>query len=99
MLISNMNSKRGNPVANQYVISENNKVTFQSYASTIAIVDYEKKTITIGEDWDYSKTTHKYRNAFFDGLGFTVLNNTADMRKALNKGKYNDFTIIKAWEV
>ncbi len=99
MLITSMRSRKGNPVANQFVITEGNKVTFQSYASTIATVDHNKKTISIGEDWDYSKTTDKYRNMFFEGLGFNDISNTTALRKAINKGKYNDYTIIKTWEV
>ena len=93
MLISNMQSSRGNAVANQFVITDGNKVSFQSYASRIATVDHTAKTIELGEDWHYSRTTDKYRNYFFDGLGFKGLNTTAGMFKAIKAGNYNGYTI------
>ena len=93
MLISNMQSSRGNAVANQFIITDGNKVSFQSYASLIATVDHTAKTIELGEDWNYSRTTDKYRNYFFDGLGFHGISSTADLRKAIKAGQYNGYTI------
>lgn len=53
-------------VANQFIIESGNKITFQSYASNIATIEVRdgKQIVTIGKDWDYSKTTGKYRNRF-----------------------------------
>jgi len=55
-----VNSNTGRNVINQLVIKGENKVTFQSYDSTIAILDEAKNTLTIGKNWDYSNTTRKW---------------------------------------
>ena len=64
--VYNMESPNGNKVANQFVIESDDEsiVSFQSYSSTIATINHNDNTITIGRDWDYSNTTRKYRNAF-----------------------------------
>lgn len=67
MRVYNMVSPRtGREVANQFIIEGEGKVTFQSYNSMIAEIDYKNQTLTIGTAWDYSTTTGKYRNAFFN---------------------------------
>ena len=67
MTVENMVSTRtGNPVANQFVITGNGTTTFQSYNSTIAVIDWNERTVKVGNDWNYSTTTGKYRNSFFD---------------------------------
>ena len=48
---------------NQFIIyMDDGSVAFQSYNSIIAVK--KNGTITLGKDWDYSKTTGKYRNMF-----------------------------------
>lgn len=80
MKVINMTSKRGNKVANQFIIRENGKEIFQSYDSIIAIRD--NTGITLDERyWDYSKTTGIYRNQF---LG----ENKAETQKKINQGIY-----------
>lgn len=68
MKVKNMTSnKTGREVANQFIITDENKVVFQSYNSTICIIDYNKKGaehVTLGADWDYSNTTRKYLYQF-----------------------------------
>lgn len=88
-----MNSPRtGKPVANQYIITEKGGIlgnfikreTFQSYDSVIAIVTYwEDKTETVLDvnDWDYSRTTSKYRNEF---LG----ESTKETQAKIDSGEY-----------
>ena len=50
---------------NQFVIyGDNNEVTFQSYDSTIAII--EGGELTLGIDWDYSNTTLRHLYAFLE---------------------------------
>lgn len=49
-------------VINQYVIVCGDMTIFQSYESIIAIKT-PTKTI-LGKNWDFSKTTGKYRNLF-----------------------------------
>lgn len=58
---------------NQFIITGGDAiVTFQSYNSIIAKID-KKGTLTLGDDWDYSKTTLKHLylfiNDYFNLLG------------------------------
>ena len=54
----------GRPIANQFIISTDDVVYFQSYRSVIAKKELNG-TITLDRDyWDYSVTTGKYRNQF-----------------------------------
>ena len=65
MKVRNMESPRtGRPVANQFIIVDDNKLVFQSYDSMIVTWDKATSTLTFGKDWDYSTTTAKYRNEF-----------------------------------
>lgn len=67
MKVRNMESPRtGRPVANQFVISDDHRMIFQSYDSMIVDIDFAHSTITFGRDWNYSTTTSKYRNQFLD---------------------------------
>lgn len=52
-------------VPNQFVIRTDEGTYFQSYDSIIALIDTSGK-VTLGEDWNYSKTTGKYRNKFLN---------------------------------
>lgn len=63
MKIQNIYSTAGNPVANQFVITDGTRRVFQSYGSIICINDNGKITLDVNF-WDYSKTTGKYRNLF-----------------------------------
>lgn len=96
--VFNMTSPRtGNPVANQFIIDDGNKITFQSYESTIAVIDYDNRTITIGSDWNYSMTTGKYRNAFFE----EYVPELADKRAIESAKRIYDncgeFTLVTRW--
>lgn len=84
MLVSNMvSNKTGHAIPNQHIIEgihgNYNYELFQSYASPIAL-KYLGIT-AIFENWDYSKTTGKYRNQF--------LNDTkAETQKKIDSGEY-----------
>jgi len=82
MKVENMTSTRGNKVANQFIIvDDNNDKTFQSYNSVIA-KKINNGLIYLDEYfWDYSVTTGKYRNQF---LGEGI----ADTRKKIEQGVY-----------
>lgn len=54
----------GAPVANQYIISDDEHIAFQSYRSLVAVYDGVNDVLTLGCDWDYSKTTMKYLAVF-----------------------------------
>lgn len=97
--VQNLKSTRtGEKVANQFLIinETDNTETFQSYDSTIAIVDWNEKTIKIGNDWNYSTTTGKYRNVFFDMMNFPDIANTKGMKKAVEKARKQGFALIQS---
>ena len=103
MHVTNMNSPRtGKPVANQFIITDGDTTVFQSYNSTIATIDRKHGTITLGEDWDYSVTTGKYRNLFFEGEDLTDLASKAGILAALESDGYatddycNEFIVTLA---
>ena len=82
----NMTSRRGNEVANQFIIRDTNKqgglkaLYFQSY-DTIIVKVTNKHTYLDSFYWDYSATTGKYRNDFLnEGI--------ADTRKKIKNGEY-----------
>jgi hypothetical protein len=76
MKVQNMTSSRGNAIANQFIITDNNGIyrAFQSYDSLIVEVKTiphptikggHKDVIKLDSKyWDYSRTTGKYRNQF-----------------------------------
>ena len=90
MKVQNMTSNKGNKIANQFIIHNDNEEYFQSYSSIIAkkvtqwFFNYEKKETKIFLDekfWDYSTTTGKYRNQFLnEGI--------AETRKKIKSGIY-----------
>lgn len=57
-------TRTGEAVKNQYVITNRNWTAFQSYSSLVAIYDRENKTLLLGGDFDYSRTTAKYLGQF-----------------------------------
>lgn len=95
MKVYNMESPRtGRPVANQFVISGEGKTIFQSYNSTIAVIDWNEKTIKIGDDWNYSTTTGKYRNSFFYDNDFSDMADTTKIRKVMKKVDEDGFALV-----
>ena len=94
MRVDNMVSPRtGRPVANQFIISGNGTTTFQSYESTIAVIDWNEHTVKIGNDWNYSTTTGKYRNSFFDDNDFSDMKDTKGMNKVMKEVDKNGFAL------
>ena len=55
---------RNGPVKNQFVIHTDGGTYFQSYSTIIAFKPYSGKIQLDPHNWDYSKTTGKYRNIF-----------------------------------
>lgn len=64
---------------NQYVLLTGKDIIFQSYNSTIAIVRCGE-LIYIGTDWNYSRTTSKFRNLFFKKY-LKKLDTTKELKK------------------
>lgn len=96
MKVRNMISDRGNTIANQFIIESGSTTVFQSYDSTIITVDYDRRIITVHPDYNYSKTTGKYRNMFFRDFGFDELSTIKGLEKALADGFWYDYTVKKA---
>ena len=82
MRVYNITNSNGNKVANQFIIDDKNKETFQSYSSIIAVRNKKTDKVTLDSYyWDYSVTTGKYRNQF---LGEGI----AETRKKIKEGIY-----------
>ena len=73
-------------VKNQFILRDSGNEYLQSYNSIIAKRD-KFNNITLGKNWDYSKTTGKYRNLY---LGETKKETEAKIKS----GKYKiDLTL------
>lgn len=80
--IKAMKSYNGRTVPNQFTITTDKGIFFQSYESLIAYKPFgEGKTILDETYWDYSTTTGKYRNMFL-GEGIE------ETRKKIDSGEY-----------
>lgn len=100
MTVRNMVSPRtGVEVANQFIIEGDGRTTFQSYNSTIIEIDWNAKTIKFGEDWDYSVTTSKYRNAFLQEYFRPLAMGTKELRKFMQEVAENGSKPIDGWVV
>jgi len=64
--VENMVSNSGNSIPNQFIITTSNGRMFRSYDSNIAFIPNDENIIYLGKDWDYSRTTSKYRNQFLN---------------------------------
>ena len=62
--VENMIGINGNKIPNQFEISTDDSMIFQSYKSIIAKVMYSGQVYLDAYYWDYSVTTGKYRNLF-----------------------------------
>lgn len=49
---------------NQFLMEDEKQVIFQSYNSVIAIFNKKTRDLTLGCDWDYSRTTLKHLYIF-----------------------------------
>ncbi len=71
-----------NGYANQFIITDEFGTYFQSYKSMIAFKRIDGK-VFLGNDWDYSTTTGKYRNMFLN-----------DDKKGIIKGIKDGYYIL-----
>lgn len=96
MKVYNMKSAKGNTIANQFIIEDTDKKIFQSYDSTIAEIDYKNMEIIIYPDYNYSRTTGKYRNIFFeDYCCMHEIATLCGLEKAIKDGFYQGFFKFK----
>ena len=86
-MIKNLTSPRsGRAVANQFVITTNKGVFFQSYHSIVAKRD-KKGQVWVSSYWDYSQTTTKYLYQFLKEYGWYGLN-ASKVRKHIKDGTF-----------
>lgn len=70
---------------NQFIIRSDNTITFQSYNSTVAIL--KNGVLTLGSDWDYSRTTLKHLYKFFNDCVY-VIKELEELDQKSNKKAY-----------
>ena len=70
-----------------YLTEDTEVISFQSYESTIIVIDRINRLIEVHPDYDYSNTTSKYRNMFFEREGFLNINTTRKLKSAIKDGK------------
>lgn len=95
--IENMTSERsGRAVANQFVITTDKEITFQSYESIVAIYNNNTRVIKIYNDIaTYSRTTTKYLKRFLDiYIPFNGKKNIQRIIKAVKKNKSYYLTLV-----
>lgn len=71
---------------NQFVIFNTDEIVFQSYNSTIAKYNTTTRTLTLGNDWDYSVTTSKHLYMFIEDYVDDC--KIWEVREATNKRKF-----------
>ena len=92
MIVSQLINKQGKAVKNQFIITNGDVTTFQSYNSKIVEINRKEGTIAFHPNYNFSVTTSKYRNKFLsDILGVNIDTKTVD--KMISDGMYNSFTV------
>ena len=80
--VRNMESAKGNKIANQFIITTDKGDFFQSYRSIIAFKPHgEGGTVLDSYYWDYSVTTGRYRNLFLN-------EHKAETQRKIDSGEY-----------
>ncbi len=79
--VKNMINNNGNSIANQFEISTDEGVIFQSYNSIIAKIMNSGQVYLDENYWDYSVTTGKYRNMF-------LLEKKKETQSKIDSGEY-----------
>ena len=98
MKVRNMKSYRsGREVANQFIIEDGNRTVFQSYGSTIVEINRANRLICVYPNWDYSRTTAKYRNQFMTEQCFGEMASKEGFEQCMKSGKcgYFDVMVVK----
>lgn len=76
--VRNIESARGNKIANQFIITTEDGQYFQSYNSIIAFIPHAGKVQLDRNTWNYSRTTSKYRSLFLGESTKITENKIAD---------------------
>lgn len=71
---------------NQFIIDDDKFYYLQSYNSIVARVEKHYNNITLGVDWDYSKTTLKHLYAFLEEYAnYYIPYNETNKRRYIQK--------------
>ena len=81
MIISNLLNNNGNSSPNQFVINSEKGVMFKSYNSNIVFIPNDGSKIVLGKNWNYSRTTSKFRSIFLN-------ESTKETQNKLDNGIY-----------
>jgi hypothetical protein len=84
MNVKNITNNKGNVVKNQFILTDYNKVVFQSYDSKVATFE-DGKLILNGATWDYSNTTRKYFKEFVNNYTPYIYENKAQWLKLIKE--------------
>ena len=79
--INNMRGNNGKEIVNQFEITTDKGVVFQSYNSIIAVIFKNGSVLLDEKYWDYSQTTSTYRNLF-------LMEDTKTTKSKITSGKY-----------
>ena len=90
-MVTNLINDRGNAVKNQFIITEGNTTTFQSYSSRVCEIvkpcgmGYDA-LVRFGRDWNYSQTTAKHLYSFLKQNGLEILASKQAIEEAIERG-------------
>lgn len=88
-MVTNLINEKGNAVRNQFVIFDENGVTFQSYRTTIARI--ANGVVSLNRTmWHYSSTTSKYLYLFLRQNGWDI-NSKKDVERLIKDGTFKTF--------
>ena len=85
-MVRQLINNRGNYAANQFIITNNGAIYFQSYNSVVAKIERNGKLV-LSSYWDYSRTTSKHLYIFLASHGYSNLCSAATVRKAIANGE------------
>ena len=90
-MIANLINDRGNAIKNQFVITEGNTTTFQSYNSRVCEIVKPcgmgfDVLVRFGKDWNYSQTTAKHLYSFLRQNDFEILASKQAIEDAIERG-------------
>lgn len=88
-MVTNLINEKGNAARNQFVIFDENGVTFKSYRTTIARI--ANGVVSLNRTmWHYSNTTSKYLYTFLRQNGWDI-NSKKDVQKMIDEGIFQTF--------
>ena len=90
-MVSNLINDRGNAVRNQFVITEGNTTTFQSYNSRVCEIVKPcgmgfDALVRFGCDWNYSQTIAKHLYSFLRQNDLEILASKQAIEEAIERG-------------